>query len=155
MQQALPSPAPAVPVSKTAVGLWAYLVVGLFFGLVLVKSEAASWYRMQEMFRFESFHMFGIIGSAVVTGLVTTWLLRRFRGEALGGETIQVTPKAAGWRRYVFGGLLFGAGWGLAGVCPGPIFALIGAGVWPVFIVLVFALLGTWLYGAVQTKLQH
>lgn len=153
MQQALrPS---ATPAARSAVGLWAYLLVGLFFGLVLVKSEAASFYRIQEMFRFGSFHMYGIMGSAVVTGLVTTRLLRRFRKEALGGETIAVKPKAAGWRRYVFGGLLFGVGWGLAGVCPGPIFVLIGAGVLPMLLVLVFALFGTWLYGAVQDKLPH
>ena len=153
---------PSAPVStpvrtpvRPAVGLWTYLVVGMVFGLVLVKSEAASWYRVQEMFRFESFHMFGIIGSAVVTGLISTWLLRKFRKEALGGEPIQIVPKAMTWRRYVFGGLLFGVGWGLAGVCPGPIFALLGAGALPIVVVLLFALLGTWLYGALQTKLPH
>ena len=124
-------------------------------GMVLIKSEAASWYRIQEMFRFQSFHMFGIIGSAVVTGLVSTWLLRTLRKEALGGEPIQITPKAMTWRRYVFGGLLFGLGWGLAGVCPGPIFALIGAGVSPMLVILLFALIGTWLYGVLRMRLPH
>ena len=132
-----------------------YLIVGVFFGLVLVKSEAASWYRVQEMFRFESFHMFGIIGSAVVTGFISTRLLRVFRKASLSGEPIQIKPKAMTWRRYVLGGSLFGLGWGLAGVCPGPIFALIGAGVLPMLVVLLFALVGTWLYGVVQTRLPH
>lgn len=143
------------PATRSAVGLWVYLIVGVLFGLVLVKSEAASWYRIQEMFRFQSIHMFGIIGSAVVTGLISTRLLRVFRKEALGGEPIQITPKVMTWRRYVFGGLIFGVGWGLAGVCPGPVFALIGAGVVPMLVVLLFALLGTWLYGALQTRLPH
>ncbi len=143
------------PVVRPAVGLWVYLLVGMMFGLVLVKSEAASWYRIQEMFRFQSFHMYGVIGSAVITGLISTRLLRALRKESLGGEAISVTPKAMTWKRYVFGGLLFGTGWGLAGVCPGPIFALLGAGVAPMLIVLLFALLGTWFYGVVQTKLPH
>ncbi len=145
----------APPAARSAVGLWVYLVVGLVFGLILIKSEAASWYRIQEMFRFQSFHMFGIIGSAVITGAVSTWLLRTFKKEALGGEPIRIAPKAMTWRRYVFGGLLFGLGWGLAGVCPGPIFALIGAGVLPMLVVLLFALIGTWLYGVLQPKLPH
>ena len=143
------------PVVRPAVSLWVYLFIGLVFGLILVKSEAASWYRIQEMFRFQSFHMYGVMGSAVVTGLISTRLLRAFRKKTLGGAAIQVTPKAMTWKRYVFGGLLFGTGWGLAGVCPGPIFVLIGAGVAPMLLVLLFALLGTWLYGAVQTKLPH
>lgn len=145
----------AAPVVRPAVGLWVYLLVGLVFGLILVKSEAASWYRIQEMFRFQSFHMYGVIGSAVATGFISTRLLRALRKETFGGEAISVTPKAMTWKRYVFGGLLFGTGWGLAGVCPGPIFALLGAGVAPMLIVLFFALLGTWFYGAVQTKLPH
>ena len=154
MQQSVhASSAPSA--ARSAVALWVYLVVGLVFGLILIKSEAASWYRIQEMFRFQSFHMFGIIGSAVVTGAVSTWLLRTFRKEALGGEPIRIAPKVMTWRRYVFGGLLFGLGWGLAGVCPGPIFALVGAGVLPMLVVLLFALVGTWLYGVLQPKLPH
>ncbi|QBY07505.1 YeeE/YedE family protein (plasmid) [Deinococcus metallilatus] len=141
--------------ARTATGLLAYLLVGLSFGIVLVKSEAASWYRIQEMFRFESFHMFGLIGSAVLTGLVTTAMLRRSGVKSRDGQTIRVTDKEKGWRRYVFGGLTFGVGWGLAGVCPGPIFTLLGAGVWPMLVVLLFALLGTWAYGALQTRLPH
>ncbi|EYB68162.1 hypothetical protein DEIPH_ctg026orf0069 [Deinococcus phoenicis] len=139
---------------RAATGLLAYLLAGLFFGVVLVKSEAASWYRIQEMFRFESFHMFGLIGSAVLTGLLTTTWLRR-AGRTREGEAVRITPKEPGWRRYVFGGLTFGVGWGLAGVCPGPIFVLLGAGVWPILIVLISALLGTYLYGALRDRLPH
>lgn len=140
--------------SRAATGLLAYLLAGLYFGVVLVKSEAASWYRIQEMFRFESLHMFGLIGSAVLTGMVTTALLRRF-GQTREGEAVRVTDKEKGWRRYVLGGLTFGVGWGLAGVCPGPIFVLLGAGVWPILIVLLFALLGTYLYGTLKDRLPH
>ena len=99
--------------------------------------------------------MFGIIGSAVVTGMVSTWLLRVLKKESLTGEPIQIMPKAMAWRRYVFGGSLFGLGWGLAGVCPGPIFALIGAGILPMLVVLLFALVGTLLYSVLQARLPH
>lgn len=147
---------PAQPASaaRQTTGLLFYLLAGLYFGMVLVKSEAASWYRIQEMFRFESFHMFGLIGSAVVTGLISTALLRRF-GHTRSGEEIRVSPKDRGWARYVLGGLTFGLGWGLAGVCPGPVFVLIGAGVAPMLVTLLFALLGTYLYGALQKRLPH
>lgn len=141
--------------TRAATGLLAYLLAGLYFGVVLVKSEAASWYRIQEMFRFESLHMFGLIGSAVLTGMLTTALLRRSEVNSRDGQTITVTPKEKGWRRYVFGGLTFGVGWGLAGVCPGPVFVLLGAGVWPILIVLGFALLGTYLYGVLKDRLPH
>lgn len=141
--------------TRTATGLLVYLLAGLYFGVVLVKSEAASWYRIQEMFRFESFHMFGLIGSAVLTGMVTTALLRRSGVKSRDGQTIRVTDKEKGWRRYVLGGATFGIGWGLAGVCPGPIFVLLGAGVWPILLVLLFALLGTYLYGAFKDRLPH
>ncbi|MBZ9715436.1 DUF6691 family protein [Deinococcus multiflagellatus] len=141
--------------TRAATGLLLYLLAGLYFGVVLVKSEAASWYRIQEMFRFESFHMFGLMGSAVFTGMVTTILLRRSGLKSRDGQTIRVTDKEKGWRRYVFGGLTFGMGWGLAGVCPGPMFVLVGAGVWPILIVLTFALLGTYLYGVLKARLPH
>ena len=141
--------------TRAATGLLAYLLAGLYFGVILVKSEAASWYRIQEMFRFESFHMFGLMGSAVLTGMVTTALLRRSGLQSRDGQTIRVPDKARGWRRYVLGGLTFGVGWGLSGLCPGPILVLLGSGVWPILIVLAFALLGTFLYGALQTRLPH
>ncbi|MCD0156425.1 transporter [Deinococcus sp. UR1] len=129
--------------------------MGVYFGVILVKSEAASWYRIQEMFRFEAFHMYGLIGSAVLTGMLTTWLLRRSGARSLDGQTITVAPKERGWTRYVLGGATFGVGWGLAGVCPGPVFTLLGAGVWPMLVVLGFALIGTWLYGALREHLPH
>lgn len=141
--------------TRAATGLLAYLLAGLYLGVVLVKSEAASWYRIQEMFRFESSHMFGLIGSAVLTGMLTTALLRRSRTRSRDGQTITVKPKEKGWRRYVLGGLTFGVGWGLAGLCPGPIFVLLGAGGWPILIVLACALLGTYLYGVLQDRLPH
>ncbi|OOV12435.1 transporter [Deinococcus sp. LM3] len=140
--------------ARTA-ALPAYLLMGVYFGVILVKSEAASWYRIQEMFRFEAFHMYGLIGSAVLTGMLTTWLLRRSGARSLDGQTITVAPKERGWTRYVLGGATFGVGWGLAGVCPGPVFTLLGAGVWPMLVVLGFALIGTWLYGAVREHLPH
>ncbi|UQN08118.1 DUF6691 family protein [Deinococcus sp. QL22] len=145
------------PVSsrRAATGLLLYLLAGLYFGVVLVKSEAASWYRIQEMFRFESFHMFGLMGSAVLTGMITTAWLRRSSVNSWDGQAIRITDKEKGWRRYVFGGLTFGVGWGLAGICPGPLFVLLGAGVWPILIVLVFALLGTYLYGVLKDRLPH
>lgn len=143
------------PVPRAAAGLLVYLMMGVYFGVVLIKSEAASWYRIQEMFRFESVHMYGLIGSAVLTGLLTTWLLRRSGARSLDGQTITVTSKERSWARYVLGGATFGIGWGLAGVCPGPIFTLLGAGVWPMLVVLAFALLGTWLYGALRKHLPH
>ncbi|GHF63305.1 hypothetical protein HNQ07_004529 [Deinococcus metalli] len=141
--------------ARPALGLVVYLLAGLYFGVVLVKSEAASWYRIQEMFRFESIHMYGLIGSAVVTGMLTTALLRRLGARSLGGQVITVTAKERGWRRYVFGGLTFGLGWGLAGVCPGPILSLLGSGVWAMLVVLVAALAGTWLYGVLRDHLPH
>nr|WP_230284084.1 DUF6691 family protein [Deinococcus sp. UR1] len=140
--------------ARTA-ALPAYLLMGVYFGVILVKSEAASWYRIQEMFRFEAFHMYGLIGSAVLTGMLTTWLLRRSGARSLDGQTITVAPKERGWTRYVLGGATFGVGWGLAGVCPGPVFTLLGAGVWPMLVVLGFALIGTWLYGALREHLPH
>lgn len=143
------------PAVRAAAGLLVYLLIGVYFGVVLIRSEAASWYRIQEMFRFQSVHMYGLIGSAVLTGLLTTWLLRRSGARSLDGQTITVTPKERGWARYVLGSATFGIGWGLAGVCPGPIFTLLGAGVWPMLIVLTFALLGTWLYGALRKHLPH
>ncbi len=143
------------PAVRAAAGLLVYLMIGVYFGVVLIRSEAASWYRIQEMFRFQSFHMYGLIGSAVLTGMLTTWLLRRSGTRSLDGQTITVTPKERSWARYVLGGATFGIGWGLAGVCPGPIFTLLGAGVWPMLIVLTFALLGTWLYGALRRHLPH
>ena len=150
-----PTPSAAGRPSTTAHLLrqWPFLITGLLFGVLLIKSEAASWYRIQEMFRFQSIHMYGLMGSAVLTGLITTTLLRRSGLRALNGETIHLPAKEGPTRRYVLGGLIFGLGWGLAGVCPGPIFALLGSHLLPMLIVLTAALIGTWAYGALQHRL--
>jgi uncharacterized membrane protein YedE/YeeE len=133
-----------------------YLFAGTLFGFVLIKSEAASWYRIQEMFHFQSFHMFGILFSAILTGLASIQLVKRFgRRHALDGQSIQIPEKAPGRTSYILGGLIFGFGWGLIGLCPGPIFALVGTGSVGAMIVLAGALHGTWLYGALKHHLPH
>jgi uncharacterized membrane protein YedE/YeeE len=132
-----------------------YLAFGTFFGFVLVRAEVVSWYRIQEMFRFQSFHMYGVIGSAVLVGILSLWLIRRFNVKALDGSAIDVPPKEPARYRYLAGGTLFGLGWALTGACPGPIAALIGAGYEAMLVVLGSAVAGTWLYGRVQHKLPH
>ena len=136
--------------------LWPYFLSGIWFGFVLTKAEAISWFRIQEMFRFESFHMYGILGSAVAVGAASMWFVRRFGMRSRTDEAIVVTEKEMGKGvRYVVGGLTFGLGWGLTGACPGPIFALTGAGVLAAPMILVGALLGTWTYGHLRDRLPH
>lgn len=132
-----------------------YLLVGFVFGIVLTKSEAVSWYRIYEMFQFQSFHMFGIITVAIVTGVIGLQLIKRFNVKDSSGAAINIPNKEKGNARYWIGGLIFGLGWALVGSCPGPIFILIGAGFWSVLIVLFGALLGTFLYGVIRSKLPH
>ena len=132
-----------------------YLLVGFFFGIVLTKSEAVSWYRIYEMFHFQSFHMYGIIGVAVATGLIGMQLVKRFQIKNIKGTLMQVEDKEKGSARYWIGGILFGLGWALVGCCPGPIFILLGAGFFPVVLVLLGALLGTFVYGLTKDKLPH
>jgi uncharacterized protein len=133
-----------------------YAAVGVVFGIVLVKSEVVSWYRIQEMFRFQSFHMYGILGSAMLTALVSVQILRRLGLSSLTGERISVPPKLLGrGYRYWIGGLIFGAGWALTGACPGPLFALVGGGASVFIIVAVAALAGTWVYGYLRPQLPH
>lgn len=132
-----------------------YLITGIVFGVIMFKSEAASWFRIFEMFQFNSFHMYGIIGSALATGVIGFQLIKRLKLKSFSGEEIIIPPKAKGWKNYLFGGILFGLGWGLAGACPGPIFTLIGAGFLPLILVLVFAVLGTFVYGILRPKLPH
>jgi hypothetical protein len=131
-----------------------YLVAGMFFGLLLIKAEVLSWYRIQEMFRFQSFHMYGIIGSAVFVGMISVWLIRKFNIKTIYGETIEIHPKKFN-KGQVIGGLLFGFGWALTGACPGPLFALIGSGVSVIVVVLISAIAGTWVYGYFREKLPH
>ena len=132
-----------------------YLSVGALFGLIMVKSEAASWYRIQEMFLFQSFHMYGIIGTAVILGVISVALIKRFEAKALGGKPMQLSPKAFSVPRYLFGGTIFGLGWALIGACPGPMYALLGQGFWIFGFVIAGALLGTYAYGLLRPKLPH
>lgn len=131
-----------------------YLVVGILFGIVFVKSEVVSWFRIQEMFRLQSFHMFGIIGSAVVVGIISVWLIKKFNIKTIYGEPIQFHPKKFN-KGQIYGGLLFGFGWAVTGACPGPLFAQIGTGVTVISITLLSAIAGTWVYGLLREKLPH
>jgi uncharacterized membrane protein YedE/YeeE len=131
-----------------------YLLAGLFFGIILVKGEIISWFRIQEMFRLQSFHMYGVIGSAVIVGILSVWLIRKFGIKTIYGEAITLHPKPF-HRGQVYGGLLFGFGWALTGACPGPLFAQIGAGFTVVTISLLSALAGTWVYGRFRENLPH
>jgi uncharacterized membrane protein YedE/YeeE len=132
-----------------------YFLVGFLFGIVLTKSEAVSWYRIYEMFQFQSFHMYGIIGVAVTTGMIGIQIIKRKNIKDIKGLPIEIAEKDSGTVRYLMGGICFGLGWALVGSCPGPIFILIGAGFFPVVIVLVGALIGTIVYGALKSKLPH
>ena len=132
-----------------------FLLVGILFGIVLTKSEAVSWYRIYEMFHFQSFHMYGIIGVAVITGVIGIQIIKRNKLKDITGQPITIQDKEKGFAGYVIGGILFGLGWGLVGTCPGPIYILLGAGFWAIGIVLIGALLGTFLYGLLKNKLPH
>jgi uncharacterized membrane protein YedE/YeeE len=133
-----------------------YLLAGLAFGFVMITSEAASWYRIMEMFYFQSFHMFGIMASAIATGLAGVLLLKRFgRILTLDGSPIVVPNKEPGRSNYILGGFIFGLGWGVIGLCPGPIFSLVGMGSIGALAALAGALHGTWLYGLVKNRLPH
>ncbi|WP_281638223.1 DUF6691 family protein [Flavobacterium marginilacus] len=132
-----------------------YFLVGFVFGIVLTKSEAVSWYRIYEMFQFQSFHMYGIIGAAVATGILGIQIIKRKGIRDIKGLPIEIQEKEKGTARYLIGGISFGLGWALVGSCPGPIFILIGAGFLPVIIVLIGALIGTVIYGALKSKLPH
>jgi uncharacterized membrane protein YedE/YeeE len=131
-----------------------YLVVGILFGIVFVKAEIVSWFRIQEMFRFQSFHMYGIIGSAIVVGMISVWLIKKFKIKTIYGETIHISEKTFN-KGQIYGGLIFGLGWALTGACPGPLFAQIGTGATVISITLLSAIAGTWLYGLLREKLPH
>lgn len=137
-------------------GLIPFFFVGILFGIVLTKSEVISWFRIQEMFRFQSFHMYGIIGSAVVTAMIGLQIIRRLKLRSLDGQPIVIPPKKMGkGTRYWAGGTIFGLGWGLIGACPGPLFALLGNGLGVMIVAILSALVGTWCYGALRTRLPH
>ena len=136
--------------------LLVYVMLGLLFGIVLTKSEVISWFRIQEMFRFQSFHMYGIIGSAVVVAAIGLQIIKRTGVHAMTGERIAVPPKLLGHgTRYWLGGLCFGLGWALVGACPGPLFALLGTGVTVIVVPLASAIAGTWMYGVLRPRLPH
>lgn len=131
---------------KRPVGNWVYGIVGLFFGIIFVKAEVISWFRIQEMFRLDSFHMYGVIGSAVVVGMVSVQLIKRLNIKTLTGDKVVIAPKQFS-KGQIYGGLLFGFGWAITGACPGPLFAQIGAGFGVVSVTLLSAIAGTWVYG--------
>jgi uncharacterized membrane protein YedE/YeeE len=132
-----------------------YIFAGMLFGIVMTKSEAISWFRIQEMFLFQSFHMYGIIGVAVVLGMIQVAVIKRKQLKDIEGETIKFSPKAMSIPRYLFGGIIFGLGWAMTGACPGPMYTLLGHGFPIMIVVIASAILGTLTYGAVRSKLPH
>ena len=137
--------------------LWSNLkftVAGILFGIILVKAEVISWFRIQEMFRLQSFHMYGVIGSAIIVGIISVFIIKKFRIRSIDGEVIRFDPKKFN-KGQIYGGLLFGFGWALTGACPGPLFALIGSGSTVIIVTLFSAIIGTWVYGYVRDKLPH
>lgn len=131
-----------------------YLAVGILFGIVFVKAEIISWFRIQEMFRLQSFHMYGVIGSAVVVGMISVFLIKKFNIKTLAGEEVLFHPKKF-QRGQIYGGLIFGLGWAITGACPGPLFAQIGSGYLVVIVTLLSAVAGTWTYGYFKDRLPN
>lgn len=131
-----------------------YLAVGIAFGIVFVKAEIISWFRIQEMFRLHSFHMYGVIGTAVLVGMISVFLIKKLGIRTLSGEKIKFSDKTFN-KGQIIGGLIFGFGWAMTGACPGPLFAQIGSGFGVVFITLISAIAGTWVYGLLRDKLPH
>ena len=131
-----------------------YLAVGIFFGIAFVKAEIISWYRIQEMFRLQSFHMYGVIGTAVVVGALSVFLIKKFKAKSIYGEPITFQDKKFS-KGQIYGGLLFGFGWAMTGACPGPLFAQIGTGAFVIVVTLVSAIAGTWVYGYFRERLPH
>lgn len=131
-----------------------YLIVGLLFGIIFVKAEIISWFRIQEMFRFESFHMYGVIGSAVVVGIISVLIIKKYNIKTIHGEEIIFKDKPFN-KGTVIGGLIFGLGWAITGACPGPLYAQVGTGATVILVTLFFAIVGTWVYGKFRDKLPH
>ncbi len=132
-----------------------FILAGVLFGIVMSKSEAISWYRIQEMFRFQSFHMYGIIGTAVVLGALATFVIKKYKLRDVQGNPIVFVPKEKSVARYLLGGIVFGLGWALTGACPGPLFVNLGYGYWPILLAIGGGLLGTYTYGLLRDKLPH
>ncbi len=131
-----------------------YLLAGMLIGIVFVKAEMISWFRIQEMFRFQSFHMYGIIGSAVAVGVISVLLIKKFDIKTIYGESIVISPKKFN-KGQIFGGLIFGFGWAITGACPGPLYALVGSGATVIILSVVSAIAGTWVYGYFRDRLPH
>ena len=160
------APAPARPLQESArsapsrprraPGLAVYFAVGVLFGILLVKAEVISWFRIQEMFRFQGFHMFGIFATALPVAIISVQAIKRFGARTVGGDPIRIPPKDLGrGYRYGIGGIIFGLGWTLTGACPGPLFALLGSGVGVIAVAILSALAGTWTYGYLRPRLPH
>lgn len=139
---------------KVGYDYFKYITLGILFGIVFVKAEIISWFRIQEMFRLQSFHMYGVIGSAVVTGMISVFIIKKYNIRTLKGEKISIAPKKFN-KGQIYGGLIFGFGWALTGACPGPLFAQIGTGALAITITLLSAIFGTWMYGYLREKLPH
>lgn len=135
--------------------IFRYLLVGIIFGITLAKSEVISWYRIYEMFRFQSFHMFGVIGSAVLLGILAIQTIKRYDLKTVDGKPIALHPKQKSITRYLVGGIIFGLGWAMTGACPGPMFILLGNGAGVILVVIAASLLGTYVYGLLRDKLPH
>ena len=131
-----------------------FVFAGILFGITLVKSEVISWFRIQEMFRLQSFHMYGVIGSAIAVGMLSIFLIKKFNIKTIDGERIKIEPKKFN-KGQIYGGLIFGFGWALTGACPGPLFAQVGTGATVITVTLFFAIVGTWMYGKLRPHLPH
>ena len=131
-----------------------FLIIGLLFGFILVKAEVISWFRIQEMFRFQSFHMYGVICSAIVFGMISIFIIKKFKIKTTAGEEIKIESKEFN-KGNIIGGLIFGLGWAMTGACPGPLYALVGSGNAIIIVSLLFAVLGTYVYGVFREKLPH
>ncbi|HEY9116754.1 MAG TPA: DUF6691 family protein [Roseivirga sp.] len=132
-----------------------YVFLGIVFGITLSKAEIVSWYRIYEMFKFQSFHMYGVIGSAVVLGIIITQVIKRTKMKSISGDEIVIQPKEFSIPRYLIGGSIFGLGWAMTGACPGPMFILVGNGVYVILVAIASGLLGTFVYGKIKHKLPH
>ena len=132
-----------------------FLIPGILFGIIMTKSEAISWFRIQEMFRFESFHMYGIIATSVILGAIMVFFIKRARLKSMEGDEIAFNPKNMSVPRYLIGGILFGLGWAMTGACPGPLFTLLGHGIVSIALVILSAIVGTYVYGLLKERLPH
>jgi hypothetical protein len=142
-------------VNPKVFGSLKFIFIGIVFGIIMTKAEVISWYRIQEMFLFENFHMYGVIGTAVVLGLISVQLIKRFKAKDIDGKEIKLLLKVFSIPRYLFGGTIFGLGWAMTGACPGPMYTLVGHGYWSMLIVIGAALVGTLTYGLIRKNLPH